>query len=259
LNIRNNLYEEYLQTFECFGVSLVFGLYHPIIQELNNMHIMEGMLPVEWAVFWWAITAIILIVGIYRLNKLVRQDREFLPLLAVSGAFIFVLSSLKIPSAVSMSSSHPTGTGLSSITFGPTITAVLSAIVLLFQAVLLAHGGLTTLGANCFAMGFFGPLLAWGLYKSLQKTKINLYATIFLAVFVADLGAYVMTSFQLALAHGMEYLTGFLYIFAVTQIPLAILEGLIIVVAFKYIVKVKGDLFLKAKTISEEQFAKINA
>ena len=223
------------------------------------MHIMEGMLPAGWAAFWWFVTGVILVAGIYQLNKLVRKDRDVLPLLAVSGAFIFVLSSLKIPSAVSMSSSHPTGTGLSTITFGPFITTILSAIVLLFQALLLAHGGLTTLGANCFAMGFFGPLLAWGLYKTLQKTKINIYVTIFLAVFIADLGGYVMTAFQLALAHGMENLTSFLSIFAATQVPLAILEGLIIVVAFKYIVKVKGDLFLKAKTVSEEQLAQINA
>jgi len=220
---------------------------------------MEGMLPWEWAIFWWAITAIILIVGIYQLNKIVRKDREVLPLLAVSGAFIFVLSSLKIPSAVSMSSSHPTGTGLSSFTFGPAITSVLAAIVLLFQAVLLAHGGLTTLGANCFSMGFFGPLLAWGLYRILKKTKLNIYVTVFLVVFIADLSTYVMTALQLSLAYGMDNFIPFLEIFAVTQIPLAIIEGLIIMVAFKYIAKLKGDFFLKTKTISEEQLAKINA
>ena len=222
------------------------------------MHIMEGMLPVEWAIFWWALTAIILVVGIIQLNKLVRKDREVLPLLAVSGAFIFVLSSLKIPS-VTGSSSHPTGTGLSSIVFGPAITAVLSAIVLLFQALFLAHGGLTTLGANCFSMGFFGPLLAWILYKALKKTGIHIYITIFLAAFVADLGTYVVTSFQLALAHGMESLPGFLIIFAGTQIPLAIIEGLIIVVAFKYIAKVKGEFLIKTDAITEEQLNRINA
>jgi len=222
------------------------------------MHIMEGMLPPFWAAFWWVLTAIILVVGIIQLNKLVRKDREVLPLLAVSGAFIFVLSSLKIPS-VTGSSSHPTGTGLSSIVFGPAITAVLSAIVLLFQALFLAHGGLTTLGANCFSMGFFGPLLAWILYKALKKTGIHIYITIFLAAFVADLGTYVVTSFQLALAHGMESLPGFLIIFAGTQIPLAIIEGLIIVVAFKYIAKVKGEFLIKTDAITEEQLNRINA
>lgn len=223
------------------------------------MHIMEGALPWEWALFWWGLTLIVLIAGIIQLNKVVRKNREVLPLLAVSGAFIFVLSSLKIPSPIALSSSHPTGTGLSSIAFGPAITAVMSAIVLLFQALLLAHGGLTTLGANCFSMGFFGPLLAWLIYKAMQKTNINIYITVFLAAFVADLATYVMTSVQLALAFGLETLPEFLGIFALTQIPLAILEGLIIVVAVKFIAKVKGEFFINNGTLTEEQVAKMNA
>lgn len=223
------------------------------------MHIMEGALPLEWALFWWGLTLIILIAGIIQLNKVVRKNREVLPLLAVSGAFIFVLSSLKIPSPVALSSSHPTGTGLSAIAFGPAITAVMSAIVLFFQALLLAHGGLTTLGANCFSMGFFGPLLAWLVYKALQKTKFNIYFTVFLAAFIADLATYVMTSVQLALAFGMETLPEFLGIFALTQIPLAVLEGLIIVVAVKFIAKVKSEFFTSNGTLTEEQVAKMNA
>ncbi len=35
--------------------------------------------------------------------------------------------------------------------------AVLGAIVLVFQALLLAHGGLSTLGANVFSMAIAGP------------------------------------------------------------------------------------------------------
>jgi cobalt/nickel transport system permease protein len=190
---------------------------------------------------------------------MVRKNREVLPLLAVSGAFIFVLSSLKIPSPIALSSSHPTGTGLSSITFGPAITAVMSAIVLFFQAFMLAHGGLTTLGANCFSMGFFGPLLAWLVYKALQKTGLNIYITVFLAAFIADLATYVMTALQLSLAFGLETLPEFLGIFALTQIPLAVLEGLIIVVAVKFIAKVKGEFFISNGTLTEEQVAKINA
>jgi len=218
---------------------------------------MEGMLPTEWAAFWWAVTGIILVVSIIHLNKVVRKNRDVLPLLAVSGAFIFVLSSLKIP--VGISSSHPTGTGLSSIAFGPAITSVLCAIVLLFQALFLAHGGLTTLGANCFAMGFFGPLLAWCLFKFMKKTSVNIYFTVFLATFVAGLGTYIMTSLQIALAHGMEVMLPLLEIFALWQIPIAIVEGLVIVVAFKYIAKVKGDFLLKTNVITEEQLAKINS
>jgi cobalt/nickel transport system permease protein len=72
-----------------------------------------------------------------------KASRDVLPLLAVSGAFIFVLSSLKMPS-VTGSCSHPTGTGMGAILFGPWMTSVLSIIVLIYQAIFLAHGGLTT-------------------------------------------------------------------------------------------------------------------
>ncbi len=236
------------------------------------MHIMEGMLPSPWWEAWTLLSLIIIIAGIYMLNKKVKENREYLPLLAVAGAFIFVLSSLKLPS-VSGSCSHPTGTGLAAILFGPLITTVLGFIVLVFQALLLAHGGITTLGANTFSMGFFGPLLAWALYMVLKKTKINVYLNVFLAAFVADFATYVLTAMQLASAQAyslaggfggvfidtfINYSAAFLGIFAVTQLPLAIIEGLIIAVAFKYIAKARGDLLVKLGAISQEQLDKIN-
>ena len=119
------------------------------------MHIWK-VLRLFWCLIWFAVSIPIVAFGIYKLNKLVKEKREILPILAVSGAFIFVLSSPKIPS-VTGSFSHPTGTGIGAIMFGPAITAVLSTIVLIFQAVFLAHGGLTTLGANVFSMGIVAP------------------------------------------------------------------------------------------------------
>ena len=80
-------------------------------------------------------------------------------LLALCGAFAFVLSALKIPSATG-SCSHPTGVGLGAILFGPAATAVLGLIVLLFQALLLAHGGLAARrwAQMCFLWPLWDPL-----------------------------------------------------------------------------------------------------
>ena len=58
-----------------------------------------------------------------------------------------------------------TGTGLGAILFGPLAVSILGIIVLIFQAVLLAHGGLTTLGANTFSMAVAGPFLSFAVYK----------------------------------------------------------------------------------------------
>jgi cobalt/nickel transport system permease protein len=181
------------------------------------------------------------------LNRLVKEKREILPLLAVAGAFIFVLSSLKLPS-VTGSCSHPTGTGIAAIMFGPAITAVLSTIVLIYQALFLAHGGLTTLGANVFSMGIIGPLLSYLIYKAGKKAKINFYFVVFLAATFGDLATYIVTSSQLALAFpagGVLTYEAFLSsfgkfaaIFAFTQVPLAIVEGAVSALLFKYVVEV---------------------
>lgn len=116
-------------------------------QEAFAMHIMEGFLPPMWALAWWLLFLPCLWYGLVRLRRIVQEESNQKVLLALCGAFIFVLSALKIPS-VTGSCSHPTGVGLAVILFGPGVVAVLGAIVLLFQALLLAHGGLTTLGAN---------------------------------------------------------------------------------------------------------------
>lgn len=156
-------------------------------------------------------------------------------ILALTGAFVFVLSSLKIPS-VTGSCSHMTGTGLGAILFGPCVTSILGIIVLLFQAILLAHGGITTLGANCFSMAIAGPILAYAVYKLLTKMNVNRKVTVFLAAFLGDLFTYCVTSVELAAAYPSEVggfgasVVKFLGIFATTQVPLAVIEGILTVV-----------------------------
>ncbi|MHC1757181.1 MAG: energy-coupling factor ABC transporter permease [Methanosarcina sp.] len=222
------------------------------------MHIMEGFLPTPWWQVWFAVSIPVILYGIYKMNKLVNEKREILPLLAVAGAFIFVLSSLKLPSVVG-SCSHPTGTGVAAIIFGPAISAVLGTIVLLYQALFLAHGGLTTLGANVFSMGIVGPVVAYLIYKAGMKAKLNFYAVVFLATAFGDWATYVTTSIELALAFPAgDVLTfaGFISsfgkfaaIFAFTQLPLAIMEGAVSALLFKYVVNVKSDILVEMKVI----------
>lgn len=125
------------------------------------MHIMEGFLPLPHAVAWTALCAPFVVFGVWRLTRVLRDNPQARLLLGAAGGFAFILSALKIPS-VTGSCSHPTGVGLGTALFGPGIMSVLAAIVLLFQALLLAHGGLTTLGANAFSMAVVGCYVAWG-------------------------------------------------------------------------------------------------
>ena len=164
-----------------------------------EMHIMEGFLPPVWAIVWFVVAIPFWIAGFGKIRRLVAEKPESRLLLGLAGAFTFVLSALKIPS-VTGSSSHPTGTGLGAIMFGPAVMSVLGGIVLLFQALLLAHGGLTTLGANTVSMAIVGPLVGWAIWKWL-KGKMATGWVVFLAAAFADLLTYVVTATQLALAY----------------------------------------------------------
>ena len=218
-------------------LSCVLAAIFAFPQTVSAMHIMEGFLPVSHSIFWSAIALPFLVAGVIKIRKLLQENRRLLVLLAMAGAFVFIISALKVPS-VTGSSSHMTGTGLSAILFGPLVTSVLGAIVLLFQALLLAHGGLTTLGANTISMAVAGPLVVILLYKCGMKLKINRGVTIFVAAALGDLFSYIVTAAQLAFAYPsdgggvMESLMLFLGVFAPTQVPLAILEGILTVLIF---------------------------
>ncbi len=205
----------------------------------NAMHIMEGFLPVNWAIIWWVIFIPFFVVGLKNITKIVKEQPKKKLLLALCGAFVFVLSALKLPS-VTGSCSHPTGVGLAAILFGPSATVILGTIVLLFQALLLAHGGITTLGANAFSMAIVGPLVSFGIWK-LCKDKMDKKMAVFLAAALGDLLTYTVTSFQLGLAFPdpssgfMVSAIKFLGVFFVTQVPIAIAEGLLTVIIYNFI------------------------
>ena len=84
-------------------------------------------------------------------------------------------------------------------------------------------------------MAIAGPFVSYGLYKLGEKLHWNKKVNIFIACTIGDLFTYCVTSFQMAWAHHSN--VGFakamvtnMAIYAATQVPLAIIEGLISVV-----------------------------
>ena len=122
--------------------------------------------------------------------------------------------------------------------FGPFVVAILGTIALIFQALLVAHGGISTLGANSMSMAIGGPLVAYYLVWLPLRGKAPAWFSVFLVAFVADVATYLITTTQLALAFP-DPVSGFwgswftfASIFAVTQIPLGIAEGILTVLIF---------------------------
>jgi cobalt/nickel transport system permease protein len=135
---------------------------------------------------------------------------------------------------------------------------VVCLVVLLFQSLFLAHGGLSVLGANIVSMGVAGPVAGYLVYRALCDSRVNVYVTVFLVCAVADLCTYLATSLELALAYpaavgGVATSLGvFLGIFAVTQVPLAIVEGIVLALVFKYIIQLKPEILSRLRIFPEE-------
>jgi cobalt/nickel transport system permease protein len=208
------------------------------------MHIMEGFLDPMWCAVWFVIAIPFVVLGAKKVMELVREHPEHKMTVALAGAFIFLLSSLKLPS-VTGSSSHPTGTGFSAALYGVAVTAFLATIVLIFQALLLAHGGLTTLGANICSMGIIGPAVAVLIWKLLIKGGVGFPLSLGITAFVADWFTYVVTAIQMTLNHGqsVEAFINFMSNYALTQIPLSIVEAILFFMFGIYLVRNKPEIF----------------
>lgn len=219
-----------LKTSNTLLMGLIFSLL--LSKDSYAMHISEGILPFNWAVIWWVLALAFLIGGLRGLKNYLTRFPERKPLVGFLGAMVFLFSMLPIPVPIAGTCGHPVGVGFSAILIGFSGSIVIGFAVLLLQALLLAHGGLSSLGANAISMAVIGSLSALLTYKLFQKTKLNLYLSAFMAGLLADWFTYLTTSLQLALAlKGEEsFLPLFLKIaiaFIPTQAPLGLLEGVV--------------------------------
>lgn len=200
------------------------------VQPTYAMHIMEGYLPLSWCLFWFAVSLPFVILSYLHIRRLVAERPEARIAFALNTAFVFILSALKLPSLTG-SSSHLTGTTLGTLTTGLMSMPLVGFVVLLFQTLLLAHGGISTLGANIFSLAVVGPFVAYLIYQSLDRLGANKSLAIFLAAALGSMATYITTSLQLALVYPdavggvMTSFLKFLTIFAYTQVPLCIAEG----------------------------------
>lgn len=211
------------------------------------MHIEDGILsPQAWGA-WYAAAAVFVIPGVREVAKKAKENLAYKPFLAMTGVAVFVISAMHLPVPVTGSCSHPCGTPLAAIIVGPLATALISAIVLFFQAIFLGHGGITTIGANTFSMGIVGGISGYLCWKALRALKCPLWLAAGVAGFVGDLLTYLTSAFELALSlHGNIPLVKQWMIFFMgygpTQLPLAVAEAVFTAAVLQVMVTRRPDL-----------------
>src|SRR6266508_1105597 len=218
------------------------------------MHLADGILPLRWAALWSGVAAVAVAIALVRLRRRTADDRRVRPLVALVAALVFVLSCMPIPVPVVGTCSHPCGTGLAALIVGPWLTVL---VALALQALFLAHGGFTTLGADVVSMGIAGAFVGWAAFHGLRRAGAPLGTAAFAAGLLSDWATYAVTSLELATAlHGARPIGATaVTIFAAflpTQIPLGILEGFLAAGAVRFLLRRRPDLLVRAGLAVEE-------
>jgi cobalt/nickel transport system permease protein len=129
---------------------------------------------------------------------------------------------------------------MAAILIGPTLTVLVASVALTLQALFLAHGGLTTLGADVFSMGVAGAFVGYGIFVLFRRLGISAFVAAFAAGILSDWATYTVTSLALAAALHTDgsfwtMFASILVAFMPTQIPLGFLEGFIAAGAYNFI------------------------
>jgi cobalt/nickel transport system permease protein len=165
------------------------------------MHIPDGFLSPEVAGATAIVTVAAVGYGLKRASETLDERR--VPLLGVTGAFVFAAQMLNFPVAGG-TSGHFLGAALAAILLGPWLACLTMAVVIGLQAFVFADGGITALGANVLNMGVIGALLVGGLMlatrKALPKRRKVLLAIAGVGAWLAVIAGATATSLELAVS-----------------------------------------------------------
>lgn len=190
------------------------------------MHLSEGILPASLAALWTVAAAPFVIHSARRL----RREPETRARFGVATALAFAVTLFPIPVPGLGATSHLCATPVLALLLGPSALALPMAVVLALQALLFAHGGITTLGANVFTLGVAGPWLAWGLGRGLSRLGLPRGLAVGVACLAGAATVYLLDALMLGWAlRGVQSFGHWVKVallgFAPVQAPLLVLEG----------------------------------
>ncbi|MFH0917126.1 MAG: energy-coupling factor ABC transporter permease [bacterium] len=163
------------------------------------MHIPDGFVDIPTAVATGAVSLGVVTYAVRKTSK--NLGERTIPLLGVTAAFIFAAQMLNFPVAGG-TSGHFLGAMLAVALMGPWAASIVLTVVLIVQALGMADGGITALGANVFNMGivavFVGFVLFYLLKKLLPRTLTGYLVSLAVASWMSVVLASAAASLELA-------------------------------------------------------------
>ena len=196
------------------------------------VHLADGVIAEAWLVAGWLGCALLLLRPLRHL-----QDEE-IPRLGLLTAAFFVSSSIHIKLAVLPTSVHLLLNGLVGVLLGPRAPIAI-AVGLLLQYLLLAHGGLTTLGLNTCIIAV--PALGMANLERRLRTSLPPFWRGVLVGGGAVAGT-VLLQFAVLLLGGKEEWRVLAYLVLLTHLPVLVLEAGMLGVILAYLERVKPEM-----------------
>lgn len=219
------------------------------------MHLPDGFLSHGINAATFVISCGACAYGVKRVNRNLGE-RE-VPLMGVTAAFIFAAQMINFPVAGG-TSGHFLGSVFSSVLLGPWASLLVIAIVLVFQCLGFADGGLTAIGSNIFNMGVIGALGGYGififLYILFQKSRRGFFIALAISSWLSIVMGASAAAIELALS-GTSPLRVTLPAMAGIHAIIGIGEAIITTTAVSLILKTRPDLvtsYVKKRTSHEK-------
>ncbi|MDE5963686.1 MAG: energy-coupling factor ABC transporter permease, partial [Alistipes sp.] len=127
------------------------------------MHMSDALVSPEVAATAGAASLLLLGTAVRKLRRQRHEDERLVPLMGVTGAFVFAAQMINFTIPGTGSSGHLIGGILLAALLGPWAALLTLASVLILQCLLFADGGLLALGCNLFNMAVLSCLVAYPL------------------------------------------------------------------------------------------------
>jgi cobalt/nickel transport system permease protein len=212
------------------------------------MHMADALVSPAVGGALWVATGV---TAAYCAKKVREQsDQSKIPLMGVTGAFIFAAQMINFTIPGTGSSGHLGGGLILALLLGPHAAFLVMASVLAVQALFFADGGLLALGANIFNLGFFPAFIALPfVYRRIAgaaPTRSRVIAASLAAVTVGlQLGAFGVV--LETVASGVSDLPFSAFVLAMQPIHLAIgiVEGLVTAGVVLFVMAAQPDMLAR--------------
>ncbi|MGE4353400.1 MAG: energy-coupling factor ABC transporter permease [Oscillospiraceae bacterium] len=214
------------------------------------MHMADALLSPAVGITMYAVSAGAIAYSTAKVKKDELGEKK-VPIMAVTGAFVFAAQMINFTIPATGSSGHIGGGILLSSMIGGYPALLSLAAVLIIQCLFFADGGLLALGCNIFNMGVIPCLIIYPLiFKPILKRGISYkritVASIAATVIGLELGAFSVVLETLASGITELPFTTFVSLMLPIHLAIGLVEGIVTAAIVSYVWKIRPEIIESA-------------